>query len=175
MSTDHPSKSRKDDSNPSMFENLKDQAGAQAHRLAEDVKDEAARHERDVRSNMSRQVDDFATALRSAKSDIDSGSVAGGIVDYAADNISGIADSLNRTSTGEMVDNIRDFARERPGTFLGLSALAGFAVTRFLLAGAHGQAGKPPPGTGDHQTSTPGAAGDDAGPRHGDTAGGGHG
>lgn len=178
MSTDHPSNSPEDDQNPSMFDSLKEHAGAQAHQLADDVKEQAARREQGMRNNMSRRADEFATALRSANSGVDSDSVVTDMIDYAADNISGIANSLNRTSTGEMVDNIRNFARERPGTFMGLSALAGFAATRFLLSSSRGDSGHTgdwrdwPGGNPSGTTAySPGAAHPDAGGSVGATAG----
>lgn len=151
MSTDHPSNLPEDDQNPSMFDSLKEHAGTQAHQLADDVKEQAARREQDLRNNMSRRFDEFATALRSANSDVDSHSVVTDMIDFAADNISGIANGLNRANTGEMVDNIRNFARERPGTFMGLSALAGFAATRFLLSSSRGHSGH----TGDWPEGSP--------------------
>lgn len=129
MSTDHPA-----GTSSSTLGNLQDQASEKVSQLTEGVKDGVMRNEKSLRGNLSKQADDFANALRSAKSEVDPDSSVATMFDYAAENVGSIAQSLKSTDLTEMVDSVRTFARTRPGAFLGIAALAGFATTRFLLA-----------------------------------------
>lgn len=129
MSTDHPA-----GTSSSTLENLQEQAGEKVSQLTEGVKEGVMRSEKSFRGNLSKQADDFANALRSAKSEVDPDSSVATMFDYAADNVGGIAQSLKATDVTEMLEGVRSFARSRPGAFLGIAGLAGFAVTRFLLA-----------------------------------------
>lgn len=104
--------------------------------MASQLKQEAARREEGIRGSISQQADQLASALRSAKSEIDPQSGIGKMFDYAADSVGSIAENLKTADTGEMIDNVRSFARERPGAFLGAAALAGFAAARFFVASA---------------------------------------
>ncbi|SCX87102.1 hypothetical protein [Paracoccus tibetensis] len=115
---------------------LKEQASQKVSQVADSLKQEAARREDSIRDNLSKQADSLASALRSAKSEIDPQSGIGKMFDYAADSVGSMAHSLKSADTAEMVDSVRSFARERPGAFLGLCALGGFGAARFLIAGA---------------------------------------
>ena len=130
----------------SSLNSLKDQAGEAVSDAANHLKHEAARREEGIRGSISKQADQLASALRSVKSDIDPQSGIGKMVDYAADSVGSIAENLKTADTTEMIDNVRSFARERPGAFLGVAALAGFAAARFFVASA-------PAGTGGGQGS----------------------
>lgn len=115
---------------------LKEQAGEKVSQVADTLKDEAARREEGIRGSLSKQADQLASALRSAKSEIDPDSSIGRMFDYAADSVGSLAQSMKSTDTTDIVHSVRDFARERPGAFLGICALGGFAAARFLLASA---------------------------------------
>ncbi|MBM3604847.1 MAG: hypothetical protein FJX25_08835 [Alphaproteobacteria bacterium] len=118
----------------STLESVKGQATDTVSQLADDVKKEVSRREKSIRGSLAGSADDIASALRKAKSDLDPDSAIAPMLDSAAESVGGIADSLNKADTAEMINGIRNFARERPGAFLGLSAIAGFAAARFLLA-----------------------------------------
>lgn len=122
--------------NQSTLGNLKEQAGEKVSQAADTLKDEVARREKGLRSGLSRQADQLASALRSARSEVDPDSSIGRMFDYAADSVGSLAQSMNSTDTSDIVHGVRDFARERPGAFLGICALGGFAAARFLLASA---------------------------------------
>lgn len=144
---------------------LKEQASQKVSQVADSLKQEAARREDSIRDNLSKQADSLASALRSAKSEIDPQSGIGKMFDYAADSVGSMAHSLKSADTAEMVDSVRSFARERPGAFLGLCALAGFGAARFLLAGAPSTGRGTGTGTGrmGGQTGSYGRAGGQTG------------
>lgn len=120
----------------STTESIKSEATEQASRLAGSVKEEAKRYEKDLRSGVVERAESVAAGLRKAGSEIDPDSTIATMFDRAADNVSGLADSLKATDPREMLDEVRSFAHRQPGAFLGLSALAGFVAIRFLRAGS---------------------------------------
>ncbi|MFC0201130.1 hypothetical protein [Paracoccus rhizosphaerae] len=136
MSAEYTSDTARTQQTSSTMKDLKDQAGSQANRLAEGVKDEVSRRSEEMRGSLAERVDNLASAFRSAKSEVGEESPFARMFDYAAENAEGFADTLEGAN---VVDSVREFARERPGTFLGLSAVAGFAAARFLLAGKPGR------------------------------------
>ncbi|MGR3199726.1 MAG: hypothetical protein ACU0DM_13455, partial [Paracoccus sp. (in: a-proteobacteria)] len=136
MSAEYTSDTARTQQTSSTMKDLKDQAGSQANRLAEGVKDEVSRRSDEMRGSLAERVDNLASAFRSAKSEVGEESPFARMFDYAAENAEGFADTLEGAN---VVDSVREFARERPGTFLGISAVAGFAAARFLLAGKPGR------------------------------------
>lgn len=134
MSSDHHQASAGNDQ--STLGSLKEQAGEKVSQVADTLKQEAARREEGIRGSLSTQADQLASALRSAKSEIDPDSSIGRMFDYAADSVGSLAQNLKAADATDLVHGVRDFARERPGAFLGLCALGGFAAARFLLASA---------------------------------------
>ena len=52
--------------------------------------------------------------------------------DKTSDQVERFSGYLRETEVDEMVDEVRGFARRRPGLFLGSAALLGFLGTRFL-------------------------------------------
>lgn len=136
------------------LDSLKDQAGEAVSEVASHLKQEAARREEGIRGSISQQADQLASALRSAKSEIDPQSGIGKMFDYAADSVGSMAENLKTADPAEMIDNVRSFARERPGAFLGAAALAGFAAARFFVASAPAASRG---GYGSSQSGAPGA------------------
>ncbi len=125
---------------------LKEKAGEKVSQVADSLKQEASKREEGFRGSLSGQADQLASALRSAKSEIDADSSIGKIFDYAADSVGSFAQNLKSSDATDLVEGVRGFARQRPGAFLGLCALGGFAAARFLLASApassrHGSGG----------------------------------
>ena len=123
-SDDHDASAGK---NQSTLGNIKEQAGEKVSQVADTLKQEAARREEGIRDSLSRQADQVASALRSAKSEIDPDSSIGRMFDYAAESVGSLAENMKATDATEIVHGVRDFARERPGAFLGICALGGFA------------------------------------------------
>ena len=59
-------------------------------------------------------------------------------IDSAAGFVEDAAEKIRNGSFRDLVDNATDFAKRQPAAFLGISALAGFAVVRFLKASGGG-------------------------------------
>ena len=54
----------------------------------------------------------------------------------AARRLEGAAGALQRQTPAELLSNLNQFARERPGLFFGAAVVAGFAASRFLKSTA---------------------------------------
>jgi hypothetical protein len=117
---------------------------------AQEVKQEAARQARDLvgeaRNQMSQQAGQqqhsLATNLRSLSSELGAMAHHGGqtgvateLAQQAQQRLAGAADWLERREPGDVLSEVRNFARRRPGTFL-LTALAAGVVAGRLTRGA---------------------------------------
>ena len=58
-----------------------------------------------------------------------------------ADQVQRFADTIEQKDSRQMLSEVQDFARQRPGTFLAACAAAGFAASRIFKAGADDQHG----------------------------------
>jgi len=61
-----------------------------------------------------------------------------------AQQVQRFADALEQKDSRQLVDEVSDFARNSPGTFLAACAAAGFAAARLAKAGAEGSTGSAP-------------------------------
>ena len=52
-----------------------------------------------------------------------------------AQKVQQLADTLDQNDSRQIVDQVNDFAKNSPGTFLGACAAAGFAAARIFKAG----------------------------------------
>jgi hypothetical protein len=117
---------------------------------AQEVKQEAVQQARDLvgeaRNNVNRQVStqhqNLVTNLRSISDELGSmvqGSEQRGtateLVSQARERVSGVAEWLDGKEPDQLLDELRSFARRRPGTFL-LGALAAGVVAGRLTRGA---------------------------------------
>jgi hypothetical protein len=117
---------------------------------AGEVKDEAVRQARDLMGEAKNQVSQQAgqqhralvSNLRSLGSELGAMSrhdeqqgVATELASQAQQRVSGLADWLESREPGQILDEVRDFARRRPGTFL-VGALAAGMVAGRLARGA---------------------------------------
>jgi ElaB/YqjD/DUF883 family membrane-anchored ribosome-binding protein len=69
--------------------------------------------------------------------------IAGDLVGQAASRASTVADWLEQRDPGSLVDEVRRFARQKPGTFIAIAAGAGLLVgrlTRSVVSGAKDEA-----------------------------------
>ena len=111
---------------------LTSQAGAQQTRAAEGIRS-------------------ISSQLRTMADAPDQQGVASDLIRQAADRSESVASWLDNRDPGSLLDEVKSFARQRPGTFLLVAAGAG------LLAGRLGrslQAGAPDTGTGAGYTGT---------------------
>ena len=100
--------------------NLTDQAGSQQQKVAEGIR------------TLSSQLHTMADAP-------DQKGVASDLIRQAAERSSSVASWLDARDPGSLLDEVKTFARQRPGTFLLLAAGAGVLagrLTRGLTAGA---------------------------------------
>ncbi len=86
--------------------------------------------------------------LRQMASTSQQSGIATGLAGQAGDRVHSVAGWLEQRQPGEVLDEVRDFARRRPGTFLAAAAavgLIGGRLTRGLTAssGSSGDSGAP--------------------------------
>lgn len=150
-----------------------------ASEKAKDVADEAKRQARDlvgearqqVGSQVGNQHQNLVTNLRSLADELsrmaaasDQQGLASDLVGQAGDRARGAADWLGGRQPGDLLDEVRSFARRRPGTFLVGALVAGVAVGRLTrgavaahsddLSGAHqADQGSYPAGLATEQTT----------------------
>ena len=60
-----------------------------------------------------------------------------------AQKVQQLADTLDQNDSRQIVDQVNDFAKNSPGTFLGACAAAGFAAARIFKAGGSGKHANP--------------------------------
>lgn len=105
------------------------------------MKEEATARGEQFKDQASEGISHFADALRQASDDLSSkqpgfvadllGKAAGGLEDFSR--------SVGDTSSGEMLDGVRNFGRRNPMAFIAGSVLAGFAVGRLAGSSAPGK------------------------------------
>ncbi|MFF0909079.1 hypothetical protein ACFWZW_00125 [Microbacterium enclense] len=104
---------------------LSDQASSQQQRLAESLGS--------VGGDLSRMADAD-----------ENGGLAGELVRRAADHVSTVGSWLGDRDPQQLLEDVKGFARRRPGTFIAVAALAGIVVgrlSRSLAAGASSASG----------------------------------
>ena len=75
----------------------------------------------------------------------------GDYADKAADQVERFSTYLRETDVDEIAEEVRGFARRRPGLFLGSAAAIGFFATRFLKSSSEEQGSS----AGDVYSATP--------------------
>ncbi|MGW0494546.1 hypothetical protein ACWD0Z_03680 [Streptomyces sp. NPDC003007] len=110
----------------------REQAGAMAgdlrSRVAEEAESQARRGAQVIR--------EWADELSGLAKGADKDSPAKSLVVQVADRGHRAADYLEERGVGGLAGDVQDFARRRPGAFLGGAVLAGFAVGRLAKAGS---------------------------------------
>lgn len=111
------------------------EAKRQARDLAGEARDQLSGRIGDQHQNLISNVRSLAAELEAmargeSSSDGGSGGVAHELVSQAGDRARGIADWLDGREPNELLDELRSFARRRPGTFLLGATLAGVAAGR---------------------------------------------
>ena len=127
------------------------QASQLASRGTEQVKSQLANQKHDA----SQRMVPVQSALRETAQQLrkqGQGSV-GGYADRAADQVERFSTYLRETEVDEIMEEVRSFARRRPGLFLGSAAAVGFFATRFLKSSSEEQ-GTSGYGTAPTATST---------------------
>lgn len=88
--------------------------------------EQAAEQQKKVASGL-RSVSD---ELKSMASNSEQGGMATDLVHEAASRAGSVASWLDDRDPGALLDEVRQFARERPGTFIGIAAVAGVLAGR---------------------------------------------
>ena len=120
-----------------MTERIKEKAGElkqQAKETAHDVRQRARSAVDEQKHAAVGRVEGIAHALRTASDELrDQGQpMVAEYSRYAAEGLESMAQSLDRREVGDFVENIEQFARERPVAFIGGAMVAGFALARFM-------------------------------------------
>jgi hypothetical protein len=110
--------------------NLASQAGDKLMSAAEQQKSAGADY-----------VGEIAEAVRRAANEFRQIPQASHYMLMAADQIDSVSESVRRRDINQMFGDVQNFARRQPTAFIGLTALAGFALVRFLKSSAAGSSG----------------------------------
>jgi hypothetical protein len=115
----------------------KEQTGKVAAEAQAQAKDLLAKSQEELRSQAAQQQQRAATGLHSLAQELhamaegsEDPGFASDLVREAARRTSSMADWLSDREPGELLDEVRSFARQRPGTFLSLAAAAGLVTGR---------------------------------------------
>ncbi|MGI8868177.1 MAG: hypothetical protein ACR2F6_04825 [Mycobacteriales bacterium] len=144
---------------------------AQARNLVSEAGDQLRSHVGEQHGNAVTSLRSLADELHSMAGNGQSGGAATELVGQAADRTRGAADWLGAREPGELLEELRRFARRRPGAFL-LGALGAGVVAGRLTrgaVGAHSDEGndsvtpRPVAGSGDSSDLTADSARPDSG------------
>jgi hypothetical protein len=111
------------------------EAKQQARELFDEAREQLREHAGDQHRNAVSNLRSLAQELDSMARSSQSGGVASGLVSQAADRTHGMAAWLEDRQPGDLVDELRRFARRRPGAFLTGAVVAGVLAGR-LTRGA---------------------------------------
>jgi hypothetical protein len=82
-------------------------------------------------------VGSLADTIRRAAGEFDGDlPIAGTYIRKAASQVEGVADTIRSGNFNDLVRGAQSFARRQPTAFLGMAALAGFGIVRFLKSSA---------------------------------------
>ncbi|MDG4824793.1 hypothetical protein O7635_23325 [Asanoa sp. WMMD1127] len=122
------------------------EVGRETARQARNLYGEARGHLRQQAGDQQRRaaggIRTLGDELRSMAENSNGSGPASELAHQAASRVSGVADWLESREPGQLVDEVKQFARRRPGTFLVGAAVLGILagrLTRGLVADAHDQ------------------------------------
>jgi hypothetical protein len=105
----------------------------EAATFAETAKEKAIEQVDHGKETATKTMGDFANAIRKAGDELaqHDQTMAGQMVKKAADGLESLSRSVSDKRPEEMLDAVRDFARENPAAFIAGSVLVGLAIGRF--------------------------------------------
>ena len=133
---------------------LAQQARQQASNLASRGTEQAKSQLANQKHNASQRLTPVQSALRETAQQLRNQG-QGQVGDYAeraADQVERFSTYLRQTEVDEIMEEVRGFARRRPGLFLGSAAAVGFFATRFLKSSSEEASSA---GDGDFSATTP--------------------
>lgn len=104
----------------------KSQAKDLYHTTTAELREQAGVQQKRVASGLHSVSDELSSMAGKS----DSHGIASDLVGQAASRASDVADWLEKRDPGSLLDEVRSFARRRPGVFIGIAALAGVAAGR---------------------------------------------
>jgi methionine synthase II (cobalamin-independent) len=120
----------------SSADRLKEQASGltdAARDMADQATDKIKEAVSDKKAAGADYVSSLAETIRRAGREFDDDlPIAGKYIRKAASQVDNVADSIRTGDFNDLVRNAQSFARRQPTAFLGIAALTGFAVVRFL-------------------------------------------
>jgi hypothetical protein len=134
---------------------LAHQARQQASNLASRTSEQAKSQLANQKHNASQRMVPIQSALRESAQQLRNQG-QGQVGDYAekaADQVERFSTYLRQTEVDEIMEEVRGFARRRPGLFLGSAAAVGFFATRFMKSTSEEASS----GYGDFSARTPSA------------------
>ena len=157
------------DSAQNVAETAKTEAANVASEVKSNAKDLLSQARTDLTHQAGAQQQKVASGLRSISDELhamarasDQPGVASDLVRQAADRSSSVASWLDGRDPGSLLDEVKSFARQRPGTFLLLAAGAGVLAGRLgrsLSAGAPETGTTAARSTGDYGSGANGSPG----------------
>ncbi|MFG1676981.1 hypothetical protein [Micromonospora sp. NPDC049282] len=123
------------------------ETGRQARNLVEEATGQARQQAEQQQRRAADALRALGGQLRSMADDGHQEGVAADLVRHGADAAQQAAGWLDNRQPGDLLDEIRNFGRSHPGTFLAGAAVAGLLagrLTRALSGGQNGSSGPPP-------------------------------
>lgn len=114
-------------------EKVREEAG----KLASQAGDKARAYADTGKEKATGALDGFSDLMRDAAGTVDEklGEQYGQYARSAADQISGIAESLRGKQVDDLIDDARDFVKKSPAVAVGIAAGLGFVLARLLKSG----------------------------------------
>jgi hypothetical protein len=129
-----------------------------ARDLAAEARDEVRRQTDTQRERLAGTLHQLGDELRSMSGQGEGSGIATEIARQAGDRVHGLGSYVEHHQPGDLLEDVRSFARRRPGTFL-LGAVAAGVLAGRLTRGAKAAASSSGDSSGPSYGATPGAAG----------------
>jgi hypothetical protein len=133
---------------------VKDQAVGQARDLAGEVRQQVGQQVSGQHRNLVENLRSLSAELGSMLDGKEQSGTASEVLGQARQRMDGVVDWLDAREPGDVVEELKNFARRRPGTFL-LGALAAGVVAGRLTRGAVAAHTEETPSTGQHAAEEP--------------------
>src|SRR5688572_29285667 len=116
------------------------------------------------KGNAAEQAKSVSNAIQTAAGQLDESAPTWlkSAFQQGADQIQRFAETIEQKDSRQIVNEVQNFARERPALFLGACAAAGFAAARIFKAGGEEEARKQSVQTGSSDVDQPWRDSDDA-------------
>ena len=119
-----------------------DQVKQEGQRLASQAKEGVKHASEEQKDNATHFMKSVVAAVDSSARELDARghAVSASLVSSVASDFGDFVDRLTERPTGELLQEVEDFARQRPALFFGAALLAGFGGARFLKSSASDRA-----------------------------------